>query len=369
MGSDRLRIAVCGFYGLPALYGGVERHVEELYSRLAARGHDVTIYCRAHYTHQEGDYRGMHLRRLPAWPTKHLENPTHTLQSSLDALFRCYDLVHFQADLAALFSFIPRLVRSKTVVTLHGLDWQREKWGRVARAVIRAGELAAMAFPDATIVVSQALRAYCRQAYRKEAIYIPNGVNIPALRPPERIRQWGLAPNGYILSVGRLVPEKGYHYLLEAFKGLPGDLKLVIVGGSRHSDGYEKRLLADKDPRLVFPGYVYGQALEELYSNARLYVQPSTVEGLPLTVLEAMSYGRCVLASDIPANREAVGNCGYTFRSRDVGDLRQLLEELLVRPGEVEAAGRRARAWVAREYGWERIASATDDLFRQVVKA
>jgi glycosyltransferase involved in cell wall biosynthesis len=367
MNASKLRIGVIGTYGIPALHGGIERHIEEIYVRLAARGHEVTVYCRSHYTEHEGFYKGVHLRRLPAVQTKHLENPTHTLLSSLDALLRRYDLVHYHAALPGLFSFIPRLTGIKTVVTLHGLDWQREKWGRIARWVIKMGEKGAIAFPHATIVVSQTLKAYCKQVYGREVTYIPNGVNIPTPRPAIAIRQFGLESDKYILFVGRLVPEKGCHYLVEAFRGLQTDLKLVLVGGSRHTDAYVQSLQDAGQSNVILPGYVYGEMLEELYSNAYLYVQPSTVEGLPISVLEAMSHGKCALVSDIAENREAIGNCGLVFRSRDVADLRATLMMLLDAPLLVRQMGEEAQNRVSKLYNWDRIAADTESLFLKVM--
>jgi glycosyltransferase involved in cell wall biosynthesis len=363
---QRLNIAVTGIYGIPATYGGVERHVEEIYSRLADRGHSVTVYCRNHYTPQDAVYKGIRLKRLPAIPNKHLENPSHTLLSTFDAMLRGYDLVHYHADIAGLFSLLPRLAGAKTVVTLHGLDWQREKWGRFASQVIRFGEVGGVRFPCTTIVVSQTLRQYCRQVYNKEVAYIPNGVTNPIMRPANAIRRLGLERGGYVLFVGRLVPEKGCHYLIEAFKGLETNFKLVIVGGSRHSDEYVRSLTAASTPNIVFSGYQHGETLEELYSNAYLYVQPSTVEGLPITVLEAMSYGLCVIVSDIPENREAIGDCGQTFINRNVNDLRRVLASSLAAPQLVQECGDLARRRVQEHYNWDYIAADTEQLFLQV---
>ncbi len=318
-----MKIGVIGTLGLPVTYGGVERHVEQLYSRLAARGHDITVYCRTHYTDRKtDDYQGIKLVRFPSIRTKHLETISHTFISSLNSLFSDLDIIHYHSLGPSLFSFIPALKGQKSVVTIHGLDWQREKWGRFASCYLKLSELFALYFPKATIGVSKNIQTYFMDKYRQHINYIPNGVNIPNKIPADKIKQWGLETDGYILYVGRLVPEKGCHYLIDAYSRLNTDLKLVIAGDSRFTDKYADSLKRSASKDIIFLGNVTGVKLAELFSNAYLFVQPSELEGLSIALLEAMSYGRCVLTSDIAEELEVTADAGLSFQNKDSADLR-----------------------------------------------
>lgn len=360
-----------GLKGIPATYGGIERHVEEIGARLVERGHDVTVYCRTYYTKENGTHHGMKLRRLPSINTKHLDTATHTALSALDALLRGFDIVHFHALGPSAFSFLPRLRGQRTVVTVHGLDWEREKWGPLASAFLKRCEYPALHFPSRTIVVSETLQKYFEEKYLIRPDVIPNGTSLPELRPLNKLRRHGLTPGGYVLFVGRLVPEKGCHYLMQAYRDVRSDLKLVLAGGSSFSDGYVETLKEhqSKDPRVVMLDYVYGEALEELWSNACVVVQPSTMEGLSIALLEALSYGRCVLVSDIPENLEVVQNCAVSFRSRDVEDLGAKLQSLLDDPARVRSFGGLARRRVEEKYSWERVVEATEIVYRELAPA
>ena len=231
------------------------------------------------------------------------------------------------------------------MVTVHGLDWQREKWGRVASWILKQCERPAAHFPDHTIVVSKTLREYFREHHGCEASFIPNGTNLLPARPARRILQQGLQPGKYVLFVGRLVPEKGVHFLCEAFAGIDTDLKLALVGGAAASEDYVASIKAHESDRVRLLDYVYGEELEELWSNAYLVVQPSTMEGLSIALLEALSYGRCVLLSDIPENLEVAEDCAVSFRSRDVAGPARQARDAAARPraGE-ELRGEGARA-------------------------
>ena len=364
-----MKIAVIGTLGIPATYGGVERHVDELYTRLAARGHEPTVYCRAFYTKEEGYYRGIRLRRLPSLRTKHLETFSHTLLATFMALREGFDVFHYHAMGPGLFSVIPKSIGIRTVVTFHGLDWQRDKWGTMARLVLKGGEQTALRFADSTIVVSRTMLEYYRKTFRRDLFYIPNGVTIQQIRQPSLIHKLGLEPGKYILFASKLSPEKGCHALIRAFCGLKTDMKLVIAGGSRHSDAYIESLKAEANDSVLFPGFVVGELLAELFSNAYLFVQPSTIEGLAISVLEAMSYGRYVLCSDILENKEAIGEAGGTFRVSDVYDLRAKLEWLIQNPDLVREIGVRGRARVSVEYDWDRVAVATEGVLMGAPKA
>lgn len=364
-----VKIAMVGQKGIPATYGGVERHVEELSKRLVARGHQVTVYCRFHYTPQlpeGGRYHGIRLLRVPSWNTKHFDTATHVFLATVDALFRSCDIVHFHALGPSLFSLLPRWRGASTVVTVHGLDWQREKWGRLASWVLQRCEYPAVHFPDRTIVVSRTLQKHFLENYRRDTIYIPNGTHIPTPRAPTRLGRFQLEPGKYVLFVGRLTPEKGVHYLIEAFQDVETDMKLAIVGGMSFTEGYVSELKKYESERVRLLGYCYGEILEELWSNAYVVVLPSTMEGLSIALLEALSHGRCVLMSDIPENLEVASECALTFRSRDIGDLREKLQGLLRDPEQVRRYEALARERIREHYNWDRVVDGTEAAYRDL---
>lgn len=361
-----------GQKGIPATYGGVERHVEEIAARLAAKGHDVTVYCRQHYTPPgERYYRGIHLRRYPSVNTKHLDTVTHCLAAAGDYLCRRYDLVHFHALGPSVFAALPRLHRTRSVVTIHGLDWEREKWGKLAAWILRHCEYPAVHFPTRAIVVSRTLQHYFAAKYGIVPDVIPNGTNIPVMRQPHKMRKFGLEDGPYVLFVGRLVPEKGVHYLVEAFSRLQVDprVKLVIAGGTAFSDQYVRDLEQYESDRIRFLGYVYGDVLEELWSNAYFVVQPSTLEGLSISLLEGLSYGKCVLTSDIPENLEVVGEHAPSFESRNVDDLTAKLDLLIRNPDLVRRYEAQSRDLVVRNYSWDRVVESLERVYDAVVDA
>ncbi len=365
-----MKIAMVGQKGIPATYGGVERHVEEIAARLAAKGHDVTVYCRWHYTHnEESYYRGIRLVRYPSVNTKHFDTASHCLFCAADYLWHKYDLVHFHALGPSVFAAMPRLRGSRSVVTIHGLDWEREKWGLFAAWILKHCEYPAVHFPHSTIVVSRTLQHYFTEKYHINTDVIPNGTNVPVLRPPRKMQSFGFAGDPYVLFVGRLVPEKGVHYLVEAFSQLDVDprVRLVIAGGTSFSDQYVKDLERYQSDRIHFVGYVYGDVLEELWSNAYFIVQPSTLEGLSISLLEGLSYGRCVLTSDIPENMEVVGDAAPSFKSRDVADLKAKLELLIRNPDLVRRYEAQSRDLVFRNYSWDRVVDSLEKVYDRVV--
>jgi glycosyltransferase involved in cell wall biosynthesis len=364
-----VKIAMIGQKGIPALYGGIERHVEEIGRRLAARGHEVSVYCRLHYTPAGGRYHGVRLVRLPSINTKHLDTASHVVLSTAHALFQRYDIVHFHALGPSVLAGVPPLFGTPTVVTVHGLDWQREKWGRVASWVLKRCEGPAVAFPNRTIVVSRTLQAYFAEHHHRATVAIPNGTVLPEPRPAHRILKFGLESRRYVLFVGRLVPEKGVHFLCEAFSRLDTDLTLALVGGSSGSDEYVAQIRKFEGPRVKLLDYVYGEALEELWSNAYCVVQPSTLEGLSLSLLEALSYGRCVLISDIPENLEVTEEAAFPFKNRDVDDLAEKLGRLLTDPALVRTYEARAKKHIADHYSWDRVVDATEAVYEELLKS
>jgi glycosyltransferase involved in cell wall biosynthesis len=365
--KPRLRVAFIGGRGVVSKYSGIETYYEEVGARLAEMGHEVTVYCRNYFTPALEEFSGMRLVRLPTIRSKHLETLVHTAVSTVHALFQNYDIVHYHALGPALFSRFPRWWGKKTVVTVQGLDWQRRKWGQVASLVLRLGERASVRLPSGTMVVSQALRQRYRERHRVETFYVPNGGVLRERGEARKILGWGLTPGNYILFLGRLSPEKGCHLLVEAYERLNTDVKLVLAGASSYSDNYSRELRTHASDRIKILDWVSGETLDQLLTNAMLFVLPSDLEGLSLALLDAMGAGLCVVASDVAENREVVMDAGYTFRRGDAGDLADRLSFLIANPAVREAAGRAAKARVREHYLWPKIAQEIERAYFQVL--
>jgi glycosyltransferase involved in cell wall biosynthesis len=365
--KPRLRVAFIGGRGLVSKYSGSETYYEEVGRRLAGMGHNVTVYCRNYFTPPGKKHNGMKMVRLPTIRSKHLETVIHTLLSTMHVLTQPCDVVHYHALGPALFSFIPRLFGKKTVVTVQGLDWQRKKWGRIASAVLRLGERAAVRLPSQTMVVSQTLQDFYRARYRADTCYVPNGGMLRERRLPEKIFDWGLQPGKYILFLGRFSPEKGCHLLIDAYERLNTDVKLVLAGASSYCDDYSRRLRAHASTQIKILDWVSGDALDELLTNAMIFVLPSDLEGLSLALLDAMGAGLCVLSSDVAENREAVAEAGFTFRSGDAADLAERLRFLIANPSVREAAGQSAKRRVREHYQWSTIATDIERVYFEMM--
>jgi len=365
-----MRVAFIGQKGVPATYGGVERHVEELSARVAAYGHQVCVYNRPHYNSRPpARHRGVEVVTLPSLASKHLDTISHVTICTGHALRHHADIVHYHAIGPALLSWVPRTLGVCALVTVHGRDWQRPKWGSAATTALRAGEWTAMHAPDETIVVSRSLTHELMSRYRRPAHYIPNGITLEPGDDPRILTDLGLKAGGYVLFASRLVPEKGAHYLLEAWRRLGSDMTLVMAGDSSFSADYAASLRASCPHNVVFPGYVYGPRLATLFRNAALFVLPSDVEGLPLVVLEALGYGTPVLTSDIAPNREVLGGVGRTFVAGSVDDLVRQLSAALAALPALRAQARQAADQIAQTYDWDVVADETVALYGQALAA
>jgi glycosyltransferase involved in cell wall biosynthesis len=360
-------VAFIGGRGVISKYSGIESYYEEVGKRLAAMGHEVTVYCRNYFTPALAEHNGMKLVRLPTIRSKHLETLIHTFLSTAHALTQRYDLVHYHALGPALFSFLPRLTGTKTAVTVQGLDWQRGKWGRLASAVLRLGERASVQAPNGTMVVSRALQARYREIHGKEPFYVPNGGILRERREPRAILEWGLEPGKYVLFLGRFSPEKGCHLLVEAFEQLDTDVKLVMAGASSYCDDYSRELRTHASDRIRMLEWVSGDTLDELLTNAMIFALPSDLEGLSLALLDAMGAGLCVLTSDVPENREVVDGAGFTFARGSATDLAERLRFLIANPVVREAAGQIARKRIEEQYQWQRIAEDIENVYLEML--
>jgi glycosyltransferase involved in cell wall biosynthesis len=348
-------------------YSGIESYYEQAGHELARLGHEVTVYCRSYFTPPIQTHNGMRVRRLPTIRSKHLETVVHTLLSTAHAMTSDYDVVHYHCLGPALFSFLPRLAGKKTVVTVQGLDWQRGKWGRIAARILRWGEAAAVSSPDATMVVSRTLQEHYRQQYKRDTIYVPNGAALAPKRVPRKLIEWDLLADNYVLFLGRFSPEKNCHLLINAFENLHTDMKLVLAGGSSHSDAYAERLRRHESDQIRFLPWVSGSDLEELLSNAALFVLPSEIEGLSLALLDAMAAGVCVLTSDIPENTEVVDGAGFTFHRGDQADLARMLDLLIHNPELRRQSAARERERIQGQYLWPAIARSIEKAYYNVL--
>lgn len=357
-----MKIVFVGQKGIPVKSGGVEKHVNDLAIKLAEKGHDVSLYTRPSYSDKNlKEYKGVKLISLPSIPTKHFDAISHTFLACLDIIFRRdFDVIHFHSIGPSSLIWLLRIFKPSTpiVSTFHSKCYYHKKWGVVARFCLKMGEKICCHFSDSVITVSKELNRYTKEKYGIDAIYIPNGVNLMEKVEANSItKQWGLKKDSYIVSIGRLIQHKGIHYIIEAYKQLKTEKKLVIVGDGFFTDKYVQELeeMARGNDNIIFTGAQSGVVLKELFSNASMFIQPSEAEGLSIALLEAMSYGTPVLVSDIEENREAVGDCGYFFKNKNIADLRFKIEEMLVKPDEVKAKAKLARERVDKMYSWDSI--------------
>ena len=301
------------------------------------------------------EYKGIRLIRIPTFRRTALNAFVYSVLAAVRAVFGGYDVIHFHAEGPGAMAFIPRLLGIPVVVTIHGLDWQRVKWGGFATRYLRWGERNSARYSDALLVLSIGNRRYFKDIYNRKAIYIPNGVNVkPSPQPVEIGRVWGLERNGYILFLARLVPEKGLPNLIDAYKMTDTDKRLVIAGELTRNDAYVKKIrdMAQEDSRILLTGFVQGRVLEELLANCSVYVLPSDVEGMSISLLEALSYGVRCLVSDIEENLDTAAGFASSFPRGDVPMLKQRLEGLLKQDeGVHDSVGQ--IEFVRSRYNWD----------------
>ena len=373
--EKKLAVAMFGQKGLTR-EGGVEIVVKELCTRLAAEGYAVTCYNRtSHHTNRKpcNDYEkrelgGICQKFVPTIEKKGLAAVSSSFFAALCSAFGRFDVVHIHAEGPAFFSWLPKVCGKRVIVTIHGIDWKREKWKEGFGAVfIRQGEKNAVKYADEIIVLSRGVQDYFKNIYGRNTHFIPNGVKRPVIQEAQQITQkFGLIKDSYILFLGRLVPEKGIHYLIEAFKQVKTNKKLVIAGGSSDTDVFvdEIKALAKADNRIIFTGFVQGQILDELYSNAYIYTLPSDLEGMPLSLLEAMSYGNCCLVSDIAECIEVTGDRALIFKKSDVHALKDKLQEACDHPETVMELKRQSADFICERYSWDNTMSRTVELYQ-----
>ena len=370
-----LKIAVLGHKTIPSRQGGIEIVVEELTTRMVKLGHKITVYNRSghHVSGKEFDekklkeYKGIRMKYVPTIDKKGLAAMSASFFAAIAVAFGKYDVVHFHAEGPCAMLWLPKLFGKRCIATVHGLDHQRAKWGKLASTYIMLGEKCAVKFADEIIVLSEGVQKYFLDTYGRKTRFIPNGVNRPIVREAETIREkFGLEKDDYILFLGRLVPEKGLRYLIQAFRKVDTDKKLVIAGGSSDTDEFTKELrkMAKGDERILFTGFVQGEELDELYSNAYVYTLPSDLEGMPLSLLEAMSYGNCCLVSDIDECASVVEDKAFIFKKSDVADLQSKLQKACDDKEQVQKYKDEAADYICGKYNWNDVVEKTMKLYR-----
>ncbi|MCJ7696191.1 MAG: glycosyltransferase [Anaerolineaceae bacterium] len=366
-----MKIAMLGTRGIPASYSGFETCVEQLSKRLVARGHQVTVYCRStHIDYSEPYYMGVRLIRLSTIQNKYLDTIIHSFLSSIHSLFQGYDVCLYFIAGNSPVTWIPRIADSKTILNVDGLDWKREKWPRLAKKYIQLAEFLATVLPNTFLTDSNVVQSYYQERYNSKPIYIPYGSEVEMKSPGNTLQQFELEAKKYILFVGRLVPENYVHHLVQAFKKVSTDMKLVIVGDAPYVEDYKKELykFAEMDPRIVFTGYVFGDGYYELGSNAYLFVETSGVGGTHPAIVEAMAFGNCVIVNDTPENLETIADAGFSYDGKNgAASLQKQLDVLISNPEMVSEYGTKARLRAENNYSWEAVTDRYEQLFRETM--
>lgn len=366
-----MKICFIGQKGIPAVGGGVEQYVDNLATRLASQGHDVYVYTRWNYSNRaQKTYKGVRLVNLPTIPTKNLEAIFHTLLASIHVLFMRADVIHYHSIGPSSLLWLPKLfTRAAIVATFQSQCYLHKKWSLFAQAYLKFGEKVLCRLADTVIVPSRKLQCYAQDRYGRDALVIPNGVSLPKPQGTDHLAQWGLQPGEYILGVSRLVRHKGLHYAVKALKQLATDKKLVIVGDGAYTEEYHRELeaLAASDDRVIMVGAQHGDALHQLFAHAALFVQPSESEGLSIALLEALSYGLPIVASDIAENKEAVGDAAALFPSMDVDALAKEMQAIL--EDDVRASQLRTAAYqrAAEQFNWDVLVDDVVDVYQNTV--
>jgi glycosyltransferase involved in cell wall biosynthesis len=353
-----MRLAILGTRGIPARYGGFETLAEELSARLASRGHDVTVYTRTRYADPgRRDWRGAKIRVLPTIPSKYLDTVAHGFLSGVDAALERYDAVLVCNAINAASSFLPRLAgRTRVVLNVDGLERNRRKWNALGRLAYRISERLSTIVPDAVVTDARVIESYYRERFGISSVFIPYGGDLPAPTGHDNLLRLGLKPERYALYVSRLEPENNADAVVRAYRDVPGETPLVMVGDAPYAGDYIRRLHRQADPRVRFPGAIYGEGYRQLLANAAVYVQATEVGGTHPALVEALGFGRVVCYNQSPENEEVAGGAGLPFEAGRPETLTALLAAVLDAPASYSVWKDRARARVAERYRWEDVA-------------
>lgn len=357
-----MRIALLGTRGIPARYGGFETFAEELSTRLAARGHTVSVYCRQRC--EPPQYRGVQLRYLPTIRHKYLDTVFHAGISTMHALFFHFDVILYCNAANAIFTWLPRIFGTPTALNVDGLERHRKKWNRLAKSWYATSEWLATWCCSAVVTDAERIREYYRERFGKDSTFIPYGAETGKTRETDVVRALGLEPGRYVLYVSRLEPENNALLVREAFEKLDTDFKLALVGDAPYSADYIRRVRDTTDPRVVIPGAIYGQGYKQLQSHCAVYVQATEVGGTHPALIEAMGRGALVLYLNTPESAEAAGDAAVPFENDLVEKLRWAVN---VTPEERARWGEQAMRRVEKLYSWDAVTDAYEKLFRLLV--
>ena len=369
-----MKIAMIGHKRIPSREGGIEVVVEELSTRMIKLGHNVTVYNRKGKNVQDKnasdenqklkEYKGVKIVTIPTINKKGVDAFLYSLFASIKVLFGKYDIIHYHAEGSCAMLWLPHLFHKKIIVTIHGLDWTRSKWGGFATKYIKYGEKCAVKYADKIIVLSKGVQDYFKEKYNRETIFIPNGVEESKIKEPKIIKEkYNLEKDSYILFLARIVPEKGLDDLIDAYNKIKTDKKLVIAGGASHTNDYLRHIeqKVKKNKNIIMTGFVQGDELEELFSNTFLYCLPSHIEGMPISLLEAMSYGRNVLVSDIEENTQVIGKYGTSFKKGNIDDLAKKLQDSLNEKNRKNSED--IENYILKKYNWNEIVKETLNIY------
>lgn len=366
--NQNMKIAILGTRGIPANYGGFETFAEQLGTRLAARGHEITVYGRRHYsTTNSKFYNGVKLVTLPTIRHKYFDTIVHTFLSVLHAAPRRFDVILICNAANSIFAFIPRLVGTQTLVNVDGLERKRKKWNWVGQTYYLISEWLSTFLPSAIVTDAQVIQDYYATRYKKESEMIAYGAEVARRADPEKLMRFGLQPNRYVLYVSRLEPENNAHLVIEAYQKVKTDLPLVIVGGAPYAHEYIAELKSTRDPRVKFLGFVFGEDYRALQQNAYCYVHATEVGGTHPALIEAMGAGNCALTLNTPENLEVIGDAGIIYNSAD--DLARQLQRVIAKPSMIGEYRRRAMARVIQFYNWEQITDQYEELLARLAGA
>lgn len=361
-----MKVAMIGHKRIPSREGGVEIVVEELSTRMVEKGFKVDVYNRKKSNCSIDEYKGVNIKNIPTVDIKGSDAIIYSIFSTFNAVLKKYDIMHYHAEGSCAMIWLPKILGIRTIATIHGLDWQRDKWGGLATTYIKFGEKMAAKYADEIIVLSNSIKEYFKNEYNREAKYIPNAVNKPTIRKANIIsKKFNLRKDGYLLYLARIVPEKGLHYLIEAYKNLDTDKKLVIAGDISANTDYIKQVqdMSIDNSKIIFIGFVQGEILEELFSNSYLYILPSDVEGMPISLMEAMSYGNCCLSSDIEENVQIARDKSIYFKKGNVESLQRILEYLILNEDVVKKYGEQCKKHVLDNYSWDMVVEETSKIY------
>ena len=361
-----MKIAFIGQKGIPAKNGGVERYVESLAIKLINLNQEVFVYNRFDYLPNKiSEYKGVTIINKTYFPGKNFANITHTFLAVLDVLKHDVDVIHFQGIGPSLLCWLPKIFRPKIkiVATLHSFDYNNEKWNGFAKFMLRLGERLMCRYADVIIVLTVFMRDYVKTKYNCEALIIPNGADLYNITGDDKIKNWGLIKDNYILSVSRIIKLKGLQYLIAAYKNIETEKKLVIVGDGEYLNELEK--IAAGDKRIIFTGNQGNEILDQLYANAYLFVQSSEMEGLSIALLEAMAHKTPCLVSDISANLEVIKDFGYTLKVNNLSDLKDNLIALLNKPTDMQSKANLAYERVRDFYSWDKVAAEILEVYKK----